>query len=76
MTIEYSQLLARASKAKKSIIFEFDRILNRHTHNVTDFGITVSIFLIAGGAIIFCPISIISNLPKYKNLEAMIHQKY
>lgn len=76
MTIEYDQILLEASKAKKSVIANSIGFSIGVLVTVLTLVSPSPVFLLAWGAIIFCPISAVRSFRRYKKLKDMIAPKY
>ncbi len=72
MTLEHEQLIIEATKAKKSVIANSIGFLAGILVTVVTMVSSSPIFLLAWGAIIFCPISAVRCYLRYRKLMAIL----
>ena len=71
-TTEYDQIIIETSKAKKSTIANLIGLSVGVLVTVLTLVSPSPIFLLAWGAIIFCPISAVRSFGRYKKLKALL----
>ena len=72
MTLEQEQLVIEATKAKKSVIANLIGFSAGILITIVTLVSTSPIFLLAWGAIIFCPISAVRSYRRYTKLKSIL----